>query len=321
MDKRFVEVVKSGVFGLAVADACGVPVEFSYREDLDKSPVTEMFGYGTYNQPPGTWSDDTSMTLCLMDTLCEKYELINTMEAFCKWYKDGEYTPFGICFDIGMTVEAALRKFINGTEISKCGAIEEDSNGNGSLMRILPLAFYIRLQGVHTPFERKSHIELVHSVSALTHAHMRSMIACGIYTSVAMALIDNPSKESIKKGLYAAKQYYLNEKELKHYWRIFKNNFGDLPRKEIKSSGYVVDTLEAALWCLYTTENYEDCVLKAVNLGSDTDTVAAVAGGLAGLLYGLDYIPSKWIDCLIQKDIIIKCCENFLIRNELKDEK
>ncbi len=145
--------------------------------------------------------------------------------------------------------------------------------------------------------------------SALTHAHDRSKIGCLIYAFVLMSLLKDKGKDGFEDGLKKAKRYLNACGEFTPYERIFNNDFATLPRDEIKSSGYVVDTLEAALWCLLTTASYRDCVLKAVNLGDDTDTVAAVAGGLAGVLYGYDAIPTEWLDTLKCRDYIEAMCD------------
>lgn len=291
----------SGIIGLCVADALGVPVEFESRESLQRNPVVDMRGYGTHNQPAGTWSDDTSMTLCLLDSLANGLDYADIMRKFLSWKEKAEYTAHGDVFDIGTTISEALSRFANGIEPLKCGGDSEYDNGNGSLMRILPIAFYF--DSGHFCYE------IIHNISALTHAHNRSKIACGIYISVAESLMNAPDiKNGIYDGVNKAKAYYESKKEyadeLKHYRRIFSDEFINLPEDEIKSGGYVVDTLEAALWCLLNTDSYETCVLKAVNLGDDTDTVAAVAGGLAGIYYGLDAIPSKWIEQIARIDYL-----------------
>lgn len=152
-------------------------------------------------------------------------------------------------------------------------------------------------------------------MSALTHAHLRSKLACGIYAYVLLHLLERRTKKSICDGLYHAQMVYSKvpayASELKHFARVFDVNFPSLPKEEIKSSGYVVATLEAAIWCLLNSDSYEECVLKAVNLGSDTDTVAAVAGALAGCLYGLEGIPEKWFDGLLRKDMMADICQRF----------
>ena len=354
--------ILGGILGLAVADAVGVPVEFQSRESLRKNPVTDMRGYGTYNQPPGTWSDDTSLTLCLLDNLAKKGlyaedefdepqpDYTDIMRRFVSWIDEGKYTPHGKVFDVGIATRKALHRFRNGNNPLKCGGTSEQDNGNGSLMRILPMALYFpiidRLYHGGGPGgcrEMYAFLSLyIHPVSSLTHAHKRSQIACGIYATIVRILLDktyqtamrihNPDcrcgdevykpmrlKKAIHTGLKEAKACYKilddeNDRyldELKHFDRIFKKDFASLPEKEIKSSGYVVDTLEAALWCLLNTDNYKDCVLKSVNLGEDTDTVAAVAGSLAGMYYGVEGITKEWLNQLVRRDYIENLCEDF----------
>ena len=322
-----------GILGLAIADAVGVPVEFQSRESLRSNPVIDMRGFGTYNQPPGTWSDDTSLTLCLLDSLAnKKIDYADMMQKFHLWREKGEYTAHNEVFDIGIATHGALQRFRNGIDPLECGGTSEQDNGNGSLMRILPLAFYL-----HTFYETNDELpfDIIHNVSSLTHAHKRSLIACGIYLQLAICLLEETNlNTAIYSGLARAKEYYKNAegfvedvwdvpyvKDLKHYKRLFKKDFAKLPVEEIRSSGYVVDTLESAIWCLLNTDDYKDCVLQAVNLGNDTDTVAAVAGGLAGMFYGVDSIPKEWLSQLARLDYIEKLCDNFYRSLCQSDEK
>lgn len=308
------EKILGAVIGLCVADALGVPVEFTSRESLEYSPVTDMRGYGTYSQPPGTWSDDTSMTLCLLDSLKNGLDYADIMRKFLSWTKKGEYTPYGKVFDVGISTRRALARFARGAEPLECGGIFEHDNGNGSLMRILPLAFYLYASYGRNFAAGGEAFQIIHDTSSLTHAHQRSHIACGIYLSVAVSLFEAPDLAGgIYSGIRDAKKHYENSGgytgELKHYNRIFGGDFMDLPGETIKSGGYVVETLEAALWCLLNSDSYESCVLKAVNLGEDTDTVAAVAGGLAGIYYGYEAIPEKWISQIARLDYIKGLCD------------
>jgi len=307
-------VIKSGILGLCVGDALGVPVEFMSREKILQKPVTDMIGYGTYNLPPGTWSDDTSLTLCLLDSLSTGLDYSDVMQKSLAWIEDAEYTPYGDVFDVGGTCMKAIFKFKKGTEPIMCGGTSENDNGNGSLMKILPIVFYLKSEFGDHFADRDDAYDIIHNVSALTHAHERSKIACGIYISIAGEML---RAQELKRGIYdgirKAKAYYESKKaykdELTHYNRLLNAGFVGLPHEEIRSSGYVVDTLEAALWCLMNTDCYDGCVLKAVNLGQDTDTVAAVAGGLAGLFYGFDAIPPKWLEQIARLDFIIGLCE------------
>ena len=309
-EAKLKDQILGGILGLAVADALGVPVEFNDRETLRRNPVTDMKGYGTYNQPPGTWSDDTSLTLCLMDSLTHGLDYADIMQRFMSWKDKGKYTAHDEVFDIGIATRQALQRFSKGTAPLECGRTSEQDNGNGSLMRILPLAFHLHTFGGNYTLDEA--FGIIHNVSALTHAHKRSQIACGIYLIVAdCLLVESDLKKAVGFNLEKAKSCYQNESELKHFNRIFKPDFAKLPEDEIKSTGYVVDTLEAALWCLLNTDNYKDCVLKAVNLGGDTDTVAAVAGGLAGMFYGVDAIPKEWLYQLVRREYIEELCEDF----------
>jgi ADP-ribosylglycohydrolase len=315
---RLKDQILGGILGLAVADALGVPVEFQSRESLRRNPVTEMRGHGTYNQPPGTWSDDTSLTLCLLDSLAnKKIDYADIMQKFQSWSDKGEYTAHGKVFDIGIATRRALQRFRNGTEPLQCGGTSEQDNGNGSLMRILPIAFYLHTFYGEDFTNDDEAVGIIHHVSSLTHAHKRSLIACGVYLIIAKTLLGKSAdlKNAILSSLEKAKEFYESKNdyagELKHYKRIFKDDFAKLPEEEIRSSGYVVDTLEAALWCLLNTDNYKDCVLKAVNLGEDTDTVAAIAGSLAGMFYGVAAIPKEWLHKLARRDYIEELCVDF----------
>ena len=304
---EFLGKVKAVVIGHAVGDALGVPVEFASREELDKAPVTDMEGYGTYPVPAGAWSDDTSMSLCTLDVLCKyglNYDRI--MINFGKWYYNDEFTPTGEMFDVGNTCSIAIENYVVGKKsYLECGRSGERDNGNGSLMRIHPVVLYLANKDM--PIEEK--IEKVHTMSALTHAHERSKIGCGIYAFVLWELLKSPTMSAIKDGLAQAEAFYQGRTEFVHYSRLFDKTFIITPRNVIKSSGYIVDTLEAAVWCLLTTNSYKEAVLKAVNLGDDTDTVAAVTGGLAGALYGYDAIPQEWKELLLKREYIEDLCK------------
>jgi len=296
------DTIKTCILGHAVGDALGVPVEFQSRKQLEQTPVTDMRGFGSYSVPAGSWSDDTSMTLCALDALAEeRFSWEAVMVNFGKWYYNDEFTPTGRMFDVGFTCGSAIDSFfIRHTDVCHCGRRDAQSNGNGSLMRIIPFALY----GYSHPNMLR---ELVETGSALTHAHPRSQIACFIYACILLNLIETRSKNAVIEGIEEAKRYYGGTNDWGYYANL--SAIGKRSRGSIRSGGYVVDTLEAALWCLITTDSYRDCVLKAVNLGEDTDTVAAVAGGLAGTLYGQAGIPQEWLDTLLKRDYIEHLCE------------
>ena len=180
--------VENGIIGFVVGDTMGVPVEFNSREKLLLNPVTEMLEYGTHNMPKGCWSDDTSMTLATMDSIikCKEINTNDMADRFIKWYRNGEYTATGIMFDIGTTTKQALIKYQRGIDIaSKCGGEREYDNGNGSIMRMLPIAYYCYLKSL----EDTEILKIVKEVSSITHRHQISILGCYIYVRLAMELL------------------------------------------------------------------------------------------------------------------------------------
>jgi ADP-ribosyl-[dinitrogen reductase] hydrolase len=299
----------SGLMGLCVGDALGVPVEFTSRAERIKSPVTTMLGYGTWNQPPGTWSDDSSLSFCLAECLCRGYSLDAIANSFWRWYKEAYWTPRGDVFDIGQTTHTAIMRLKQGVVPHQAGGKVENSNGNGSLMRILPMAY------CHRNLTLGELLARVHDVSAITHAHARSQMACGIYISIAVALLEGADLQTAYlqglqdiQTIYSMREFLL---EKPHFGRIFSGEIAKLPVEEINSGGYVIDTLESSLWCLLNSSSYSEAVLKAVNLGGDTDTTAAVTGGLAGIYYGVENIPKQWMNQIARRQDIIYLAERF----------
>ena len=304
---------KDGMLGLIVGDALGVPVEFMSRTELMKNPVTGMREYGTHHQPRGTWSDDSSMALAEQDSIrtVGTIDYTDMMERFSRWCMYGEYTPFGEVFDIGIATSRALMNYAKGIAPLESGGKTEWDNGNGSLMRILPVCLYLFERQKKVCTSENESIYIIHAVSALTHAHVRSQIACGIYYFLVKAILEEEGslEKRLQKGMERAYQYYRqdlsNHRELENYKRLADlSEFKENPKEGIKSSGYVVDTLEAAVWCLLHSHSYKETVLMAVNLGEDTDTVGAVAGGLAGLYYKEEGIPKEWLQVLQRREWI-----------------
>jgi ADP-ribosyl-[dinitrogen reductase] hydrolase len=302
--------IRAALLGLAVGDALGVPVEFSSRAARRQDPVLGMRAYGTHHQPAGTWSDDASLTFCLAESLCRGYDVRDAARRFLRWYDEGYWTAYGQVFDVGVATAAALRRLRQGTEPSAAGGRGEADNGNGSLMRILPLVFDVQNLPVTERFER------TRAMSAITHGHIRSVLGCFIYVEMARQLL---LRKPDKAAAYQAMQQEVNgflrhteavpAAEVNRFHRILENEFGDYELRpltsyqedEINGSGYVLHTLEAALWCLLRHDTYADTVLAAVNLGDDTDTTGAVAGGLAGLAYGEAAIPAEWLTVLARR--------------------
>lgn len=271
--------IKSILYGLAIGDSLGVPVEFVSRQDLIKNPIKNLKGFGSHNQPSGTWSDDSSMSFCLAESLCDGYDINDIANKFVKWYYTGYWSARGDVFDIGINTANVLRKLKNGSNPLVSGNSDIKSNGNGSLMRILPLLFYI----YNKPYEER--FKITKEVSSITHAHPISIWSCFYYLEFARLILE---------GNTLQQSYDILLKDKNKYGTYFKPLF-ELDEKNIESDGYVVNTLTASIYCLLTTTSYKEAVLKAVNLGEDSDTTGCVTGGLAGLYYGFNSIPKHWI--------------------------
>ena len=263
-----------------------------------------MRGFGTFKLPAGSWSDDSSLLLCTADSLLHGFDLNDMANRFTRWYSEGLWTPYGKAFDIGNATRAAISRLKRGISPELAGGDSEGDNGNGSLMRIMPVAVSFHKMNVDEFISR------VHAVSSITHRHSRSLMACGIYCLIARNLLEGKSpmeayQEAIDQasGIYDRNPFSM---ELHHFRRVFGGKIASLPEDTIKSSGYVIDTLEASIWCLLTSGSYSEAVLKAVNLGYDTDTTACVTGGLAGILYGYSGIPVEWVDAIARRDDIEK---------------
>ena len=308
------------IWGVCVGDALGLPVQFLTREEVRENPVTDMIGYGTFGVPAGSWSDDSSLTLCLAYSLGEtgRVDYQDIAARFVDWRYNGAYTPFGYAYDIGGSCNSAVWRMKQGRDPLTCGDTGKEHNGNGSLMRIMPLLFWLYPRYGADLTASDEAMETIHRVSGLTHAHPIAKSACGIYLNVAARVMEAPYggakdlQQAVTEGITAALAYYRRKPEFKnhlHCWRRLENPaaLAALPDREIRSSGYVVDTLEAAIYCLLNGENYEQSVLKAVNLGYDTDSVGAVTGGLAGLAYFTsDSVPKRWKDALQARELIEK---------------
>ncbi len=306
-----------GIIGAATGDALGLPVQFKMRDELIKSPVIEMIEDDMFRTPKGTWSDDTSMTLAILDSLieCKEVDAKDVMNRFVSWLFDSKYCALDIAIDIGTTCGISIEKYKESGNILICGKTGEMANGNGSLMRTMPLSLYYALRVLEGWFSVDFAIKGIHSVSKLTHNHPRACIACGLHFFCTKAILSGGGdlNSLLQNGIYEGFMYY-NEKEeylqdLLYYKRVLDiEEFKKAPVDDIASSGYVLDTFEAAIWGLINTHNYRDAMIKVVNLGDDTDTVGAVAGGLAGLYYGFDSIPKEWVSVLRKIDYLKNMC-------------
>ena len=305
---------KDGIFGVVAGDALGCPVQFETREEVAKHPVTGMRGYGTFNLPAGSWTDDSSLTLALLDSIGETgtLDLDHIMGNFMAWLYDGKFTPYDEAYDIGFGTRQAIIQYKLLRDPYRCGGKGEDNNGNGSLMRIMPACLYCCVKEM----EEEEAVRQIEAVGSLTHAHLRANIACVLYWYMTREVLQGKGslKERLQAGLDRGFAYYgknpENQKELEYYRRLRDlETFARVPAEGIRSGGYVVDTLEAVAWSLATTGSFEEALLKAVNLGQDTDTVGAIAGGLAALYYGYEAIPAEWIAELKRKEWIADLCE------------
>lgn len=314
--------IENTFLGLSLADALGVPVEFRSREELARNPVNRMLGYGTYNQKEGTWSDDSSLTFCLAESLLSGYNLRDIGIKFTQWKSEVIWTPHGEVFDIGMQTRKAIDRLYHiisnkDDESLKLLMYEDDeySNGNGSLMRILPLLFYIKGKEITEQFQ------IIREVSSLTHGHIRSAISCLIYLKLGEYILEGLSiRTSYEKVRSTIKDFFdkngISERETKHFKRLIVDDISNYEEEDIQSTGYVIHTLEASFWCLLKQKSYTDVVFKAINLGDDTDTTATVVGGIAGLYYGLDDVPKEWITQLARVEDIKELAERFAKKYE-----
>ncbi|MBC6148633.1 ADP-ribosylglycohydrolase family protein [Listeria innocua] len=299
------------VLGAVIGDCLGVPVEFKDREYLKQNPIVEMIGYGTYNQPKGTWSDDSSLTFALMESLISGYDINRIVNNMVSFMDDGFWTPYGEVFDIGSVTRESLNRYKNGVSVFECGGKDNFDNGNGAIMRIMPLVFYL---GKDFSFGKKN--KITEEVTRITHAHPRSILGSYVYIELLQNLFANMDKKLAYEEMqnYIRKNYsdYPFKDELQYYNNILEGNLYKLKESNIKSSGYVVDTLEASIWAFLTTNSYKEAVLKAVNLGGDTDTIAFITGSLAGIYYKMEQIPVNWVDQIAKKEDILNLCNRFI---------
>ncbi|MCC7519610.1 MAG: ADP-ribosylglycohydrolase family protein [Verrucomicrobiae bacterium] len=291
------------LLGLAVGDAMGASVEFKAPGSF--SPVTKMRGGGPFGLKPGQWTDDTSMALCLAESLIAKkgFDARDQMERYLRWYRQGYHSSTGKCFDIGNTTRTALETFERtGNPFS--GPTDPDTAGNGSLMRLAPVPLFFWRDPVRA-------IKLAAESSRTTHGARAAVDACRYLAALLVGCCREATKRELLSPRYSPIPGYWETHPLcpevdavaGGFWR--GKSAGDLP-----ASGYVLDTLEATLWAFATTDNFKDGCLKAVNLGNDADTTGAVYGQLAGAFYGCQEIPGSWIKTLAFEEAIKKLADD-----------
>lgn len=309
MNERIIDKVKGALWGSVIGDALGVPHEFKMREELEESPVIAMEEFGSHNQPKGTWSDDSSLTLCTLISLAEnKLDFTKMMGLFVDWLENGFCTPHGQVFDIGDSTMEAILTFRRGEAATLCGGDQVWQNGNGSLMRILPLSIFIK------DFSNEEIISLSSECSSMTHRHIRSQISCGFFSFLVKNLLQKLSFVDAYEKAIKSIEKCIPKEEVKEFSRILDKSI--LKGERVSSTGYVIHSLEASLYCIYSTNNFKGAVLKAVNLGFDTDTTASITGGLAGIIYGYDEIPQEWRNVIAQREFIEGTIDKFIVSLE-----
>ena len=282
------------MLGLAAGDALGTTLEFSLRDTY--APLEDMKGGGPFDLAPGEWTDDTSMALCLAESLIEQNEFdpVDQMERYCRWMHEGHLSSTGSCFDIGNTIREALARFarqIGSAKSGFCGRTDPRSAGNGSLMRLAPVPLFFA-------GNRSDAIRMAGESSRTTHGAAEAVDACRLFAQLILKAMDGRSKDEV-----LAHEWMHDPLEPSVDW-IARGSWRGKHRDAIESSGYVMHTLEAALWAFESTSDFREGALLAVNLGGDADTTGAVYGQLAGAFYGEEGIPASWREKLAKRELI-----------------
>lgn len=274
---------------LACGDAVGTTLEFMERGTFQ--PIDDMTGGGPFNLDKGQWTDDTSMALCLGTSLESKrgFDAVDQMNRYCNWYRYGYLSSNGECFDIGITVSTALKSYLEtGDPFS--GPTDEYSSGNGALMRLAPVAMFYR-------HDIDSALHFAGESSRTTHGSALCIDAGKLFCDLLIRAMQYDDKDQVLNTTY------LPTTELVH--RIAQKHYLNLSYEQLTGSGYVIESLESALWCFYHGNSFRECILLAANIGNDADTTAAICGQIAGAWYGLHQIPYDWFEALTDsKDII-----------------
>lgn len=285
---------RGALLGLAVGDALGTTLEFTERDS--QALHTEMTGGGPFNLAGGDWTDDTAMALALADSLitCQGFDPHDLATRFVSWWREGAYSCTGTCFDIGITTHEALARFVQ-TQEPYAGSTDPRSAGNGSLMRLAPVALF----ALH---DARLADQLARDQSRVTHAATQAVEACAFFVQLLREAIQG-QPDVLHPRTWAGDPSIA---------AVAAGSWRQKPRDEIRSSGYVIDTLEAALWAVGTTSSFEDALILAVNLADDADTVGAVTGQLAGALYGAAAIPERWLYLLAWRTQITETAAKLL---------
>lgn len=299
--------IYGAIMGAIVGDAIGLPFEFKDKSEIKKSDIRKLKTRGYHNLPIGTWSDDSSMILCTIESMLDGYNHRNIGDKFCEWKYNAHWTPYGILFDIGGTTAKAIMNINLRNDYT--GLNEEDDCGNGSLMRIIPLLFYIK-------DNRSQRFDIIKEVSSLTHSNMKCIIACSIYLEMCLNILDGHDKTTAYTKMKSTILEYYKEydKQLKSFDNILYKDILDINKEELSGSGYVIHTLESALYSFLSTKNFKHAIYNAILLGDDTDTVASITGGISGLYYGYNKIPKKWRKLIVKQKEIFDLLDTFNFR-------
>lgn len=302
--------LKNGILGFIIGDALGVPLEFKKRDLFKNNKVTDMISSDRIGAK-GVWSDDSSMVIATMKAIIDNKGKINyksIMDNFILWVSNKDFIATDKAFGIGRATFLALGNYYNKRyeKITDCGMKGFNYNGNGSLMRILPIAYYCYYKKLNDD----EIYNLVKDISSLTHSHEISILGCFIYVLLVIELLSGEEKENAYSNIrkYNYKKYFSLE-NIKYYDRLLNNDISKLDVDSISSMGFVVDTLEAVVWCFINNNSYDKCVIEAINLGNDSDTIGALTGGLSGLYYG--NLPSKWLDSIVKKDYLLQLSNDY----------
>lgn len=295
--------VKSVLFGVAIGDALGVPVDYKSRSFLEKNPVTNMIGHGTYDQEPGTFSDCSSLTFCLAEVLSESYTFdINKVgDKFKLWLSEKYWTARGKTFHADITTFLAIQHLSTVKNADEAGFTGPNNNGIGSIMRISPLVFFYKNKTMEERYE------LVRQVSSITNANAKTVLGCFYYLEFLKGILDGKDKIEVYRDLQGEVKKFMRRID-KDAANCYNGLLEDvLPKRKIetiKSDEDIVNTIEASIWCFMTTSNYRKAVLKAVNLGLNTSVIAAITGSLAGLYSGFNDIPAEWVKNIARNEDI-----------------
>ncbi|AEW02107.1 hypothetical protein A4D02_08820 [Niastella koreensis] len=306
--------VHGALFGLAIGDALGVPVEMIKRDVLKQNPVMDFTNYNGpddykgHNQPLGTFSDDSSLTFCLAESLCHGYNLDDIAARFVSYFFEGYWTAGGTVFGVGKSTEDSISRLRDGVSPKESGNYDVNCTGNGSLMRMLPLLFYIRDYPLQTRYE------LVKEVACITHGSYQTILSCFYFLEFALELLNGSDKQTAYANVAKNVSAFIahldigqNDKEVLK--PLIGEDITSRSEDSINTIHHARHTIQAAMYCFMKTNNYKEAVLTAVNLGDDADTTAAVTGGLAGLYYGFDSIPEKWIEQVQRSNEIRDLCD------------